>query len=264
MRRGLFLMLSFFIVQFTFAQSTDSIEKKLSKVFSKIHYYGIDFYDSLEKINNEFEKLLLTETATYPQTLYYQFKSLKDSGLNISTSADGNFRIYSWDTWTGGTMHLFRNVFQYKANGKVFSKPFVNYDTDITDCSYYEMHQVTSNNKHFYVTFGIFILSSALSDHIIQIFSIDGSKLNDNAKLIKTKTGLQSQLRYEVDGSSPVNQNKEIPDFYIKYDNANKIISIPLILGNNEVTKKRIKYKFTGVYFEKFQALDFTLLKKNL
>src|SRR6202007_3389573 len=102
-----FLGFFFFIIQISFAQSSNNIEKKLSEAFFKIHYFR--FYnssesssDSLEKANGQFEELLLTETSKKPQTLYSKFKSLKDSGLCISTSADGNFRIYCWDTWTGG------------------------------------------------------------------------------------------------------------------------------------------------------------------
>ena len=258
--KKILLIISFFITQLSFGQDINKDEAKLSKAFFKIQYWKfydnaktVESYDSLEKANDQFEKLLLNLTSKNPQTLNYKFKSLIDSGLTISTSADGNFKIYNWDTWTGGTMHIYKNIFQYTANGKVFSKTLnneKNNDGD-PDCLYYEINQVTSNNKNFYLAFSSAILSSGLSYQNIKVFSIDSNKLNDNAKLIKTKTGIKNQLGYEVDLTSAANRAKEVPNFDIEYDKINKVISIPVILDNNEVTNKKIKYKFNGTYFEK-------------
>jgi hypothetical protein len=253
--KQLLLVISLFVFQLSLAQNVQVIENKLSKAFFKIKYWSAynSSYDSLEKANHQFEQLLLNYTSKKPETVNAQFKSLKDSSLVISTSDDGNFRIYSWDTWMGGTMHFYRTVFQYKINGHVYSKTFTNpkeEDRD-PDCLYYAIHQVTSNNKNFYLTFSSARLSSGLFDLKIKVFSIDDSNLNENARLIKTKTGIKNQLGYEVDLTSAANRNKEVPDFNIEYDNVNKIISIPVILENNEVTKRRIQYQFTGKFFEK-------------
>ena len=55
-------------------------------------------------------------------TLDYKFSGLQES-MYIATSEDGNFRIYSWDTEDGGSMHRFSRVYQYRtAGGKVYSK----------------------------------------------------------------------------------------------------------------------------------------------
>jgi hypothetical protein len=258
--KKILLIILFFSTQLSFGQDINKIESKLSKAFFKIQYWkfydngkNVESYDSLEKANDQFEKLLLNLTSKNPQTINYKFKSLIDSGLTISTSADGNFRIYNWDTWTGGTMHIYNNVFQYKANGKVFSKTLnnaKNNDGD-PDCLYYEINQVTSNNKNFYLAFSSARLSSGLSYQNIKVFSIDSNKLDDNAKLIKTRTGIKNQLGYEVDLTSSANRDRKVPNFHIEYDKINKVISIPVILDNNEVTNKKIKYKFNGTYFEK-------------
>lgn len=258
--KKILIIISFFSTQLSFGQDINKIETKLSKAFFKIQYWKfydngktVESYDSLEKANDQFEKLLLNLTSKNPQTLNYKFKSLIDSGLTISTSADGNFRIYNWDTWTGGTMHIYKNVYQYKASNKVFSKTLnneKNNDGD-PDCLYYEINQVTSNNKNFYLAFSSARLSSGLSYQNIKVFSIDSNKLNDNAKLIKTRTGIKNQLGYEVDLTSSANRDREVPNFDIEYDKINKVISIPVILDNNEVTNKKIRYKFNGTYFEK-------------
>lgn len=258
--KKILIIISFFSTQLSFGQDISKIEAKLSKAFYKIQYWK--FYDNrktvesndlLEKANDQFEKLLLNLTSKNPQTLNYKFKSLIDNGLTISTSADGNFRIYNWDTWTGGTMHFYKNVYQYRVGDKVFSKILnneKNNDGD-PDCLYYEINQVTSNNKNFYLALSSVRLSSALFYQNIKVFSIDNNKLNDNAKLIKTRTGIKNQLGYEINLTSSANKGREVPNFDIEYDKINKVISIPVILDNNEVTNRKIKYKFNGTYFEK-------------
>jgi hypothetical protein len=258
--RNILVLISLFSIHFSFGQDINKLESKLNIAFNKINYWKFysgseneNSYDSLEFANDQFEKLLLSSTTKNAQTLNCKFKTLIDSGLIITTSKDGNFRIYSWDTWTGGTMHIYRNIFQFKTNNKVISKTLRNANNEEADpeCKYYEINQVTSNDKTFYLTFSSSKLSSGLSYHNIKVFSIDNNQLNDKAKLIRTKTGIKNQLGYEVDLTSSSNRDKEIPNFYISYDKVNFIISIPLILENNEVTNRKIKYKFNGTYFEK-------------
>jgi uncharacterized protein Veg len=250
-----------FILTTTFGQDLKSIDKKLNTAFRKINYWAflktddekISTDDSLQKANDLFEGLLLKYTSLNSQTISYNFKSLADSGLTIVTSEDGLFRIYSWDTWTGGTMHIFRNIFQFKSDAKVFSKTLKQNDEKGGDagCYYYQINDIVSENRKFYITQSRAVLSSGLSYHNIKIFSIDNAKLNDTAKLIKTKTGIKNQLGYEVDLTASSNRDREVPDFYILYDNVNKIISIPVILENSKVTTKKIQYQFKGKYFEK-------------
>lgn len=227
------------------------IEKELNDAFQKIDYQN---YDNLETANETFMKLLLKYTSSNPQTLKYKFRLLEKNGLGITTSQDGKFRIYSWDTWTGGTMHFFKNVYQYEANNRVYSKTiesvkYENVNND-SDCFFYQINDIVSGNKKYYITQSSSILSSALSYHNVKIFSIDGNKLNDDARLIKTKNGIQNQLGYELDLTVPTNQNKNIRNYNIEYDAKNKIISIPLILENSKIINKRIRYQFKGKYFE--------------
>jgi hypothetical protein len=94
-----------------FGQDLKLIEKQLINAFNKIDYwrdlqsesgYNTALNDSLGNANDTFEKILLQSTSNYEQTLYYSFKKLIDSGVAIATSKDGLFRIYSWDTQTGG------------------------------------------------------------------------------------------------------------------------------------------------------------------
>lgn len=243
-----------------FGQDIKQIDKQLRAAMHKINYWA--FYegdndkispsDSLDKANDRFEQLFLRAT-TNPSTLNYDFKALQDSGLRIATSEDGLFRIYSWDTWTGGTMHFFRNVFQYKAGNKVISKSNRTSKKEESEAGslYNEINDIASGNKQYYLAHKVSVYGSAYTYQAIQVFSIDNEKLNDTAKLIKTKTGIRNQLGYEVDRTSSANSDDNIPDYEIHYDKATKTISIPLIQASGKVTKQRILYRFTGKYFEK-------------
>lgn len=242
-----------------FGQNLQQAETNLSLAFSKITYWTsiklddkTDPYDSLERVNDEFENLLLKYTSSQPATIAYRFKNLMDSGLRINTSEDGLLRIYSWDSETGGTMHSFRNVFQFKTNIATFSKVLVaDSRSREGEGFYYQVNDIIAENKKFYVTQSRAILSSGLTYHNIKIFSIGGAELNDTAKLIKTKSGIRNQLGYEVDLTASSNRDNEVTDYFIVYDKINKIISLPLIQADGKVTTKKIQYQFKGKYFER-------------
>ena len=253
---ALFLILSFSIN----GQNLAACNKKLKETFSKFEYYGSSenehAYDSIQKYNISFENLLLKYTSSIPETLTFDFKDLTQSGLKISTSENSLFRIYSWDTETGGSMRSFRNVFQFNSVKKLFSLKTPNDLDESGESSYtYEIiDQINSENKMFYVVKCIAIGSSAVSSHKIKIFSIQNGLLDDKAKLIKTKSGIRNELRYEIDFSSSANQTPDAVDreySRISYDKNNKIIMLPLILEDGKLTKKKIKYQFNGIYFEK-------------
>jgi hypothetical protein len=107
------------------AQTPQAIENDLLKSFKKIEYWdehrSEESYrgeDSLSKANDVFGNKLKRYAETYPASISLPFNSLQKARLDIFTSADGLFRIYSWDTWMGGTMHIFANVLQYKVGNK--------------------------------------------------------------------------------------------------------------------------------------------------
>lgn len=256
MKKALTILL-IMTIQAVWGQHISIIEKQLNNAFQKIGYWSSEgrsnesSYDSLAVANAKFEKLLLQYTNSNPQTLSHDFKSLIKNRLTIATSEDGQFRIYSWDTWTGGTMHFFKNVFQYKAGNKVHSTVIDGDSEGDPKCFYYQINDIVSQGKKYYLTQSTSILSTGLSSHRVKIFAIENGTLNDNAQLIKTKTGIKNQLGYEVDFTASSNRNNEIKDYTIEYDPKNKIISIPLILDDSKVTAKKIRYQFKGKYFEK-------------
>src|SRR5258708_102144 len=114
----LFAFSSCFFISFnSFAQTPKAVEADIYQSFQKINYrngyrYGhssdtgrvVNALDSPGKANKVFGDKLKYYTAKFPFTLSLKFSSFIDEGLGIFTSADGLFRIYSWDTRLGGTM----------------------------------------------------------------------------------------------------------------------------------------------------------------
>ena len=129
------ILLLFFSTSTLFAQDLKLIEKDLTRSFHEIGFwhnkiyssnYDPTFENSLEDANDSFELLLLKYTSSNLQTLNYDFKGLLNNGLTITTSEDGLFRIYSWDTQTGGTMLNINNVFQFRIGKNIYSQILTN------------------------------------------------------------------------------------------------------------------------------------------
>ncbi len=234
-----------------------AIEKRLLFHYNKILYWsGKDTtgsYDSLNKENEKFKKTLLHYTSTVLATLTYPFDSLTapnhgifvTDNINITTSADKNLRIYSWDTWEGGTMHDFDNIVQYKVGNKVYSKVlFRAAEEGDPGCFYSTVYTSALDNKVYYLALFIAVLDSKDISHGIRLFTIENNQLNDTVKLIQTSSGLKNAIGFELTYSSMVLNPK------ILYDAENKIIKVPAVLEDGTVSDKFIQYKFTGKYFE--------------
>ena len=168
-------------------------------------------------------------------------------GVAINTSADESFRIYSWDTWTGGTTHYFENVLQYKVGNRTYSI----LDTASAESAnyvfpYYKLYTLKVGNQNHYLAVYYGVFSGKDRGQGIRIFKINDGKL-ENAKLIKTQSGLHNKLYYDYDGFTG---NEKIKD-YIIYNETTRTISLPVVLENGKLTSKRILYKFPGQYFER-------------
>lgn len=245
----LIILLNCFITSNLFAQSPKAIEADLLRSFKKIDGNNPDNTTA----NKVFAEKLKAYAEKQPATLEQNFALLKAEHLDVSSSDDGLFRIYSWDTWTGGTMHFFENIFQYKSGAKTMAV----LDTPTTEGdsrpNYYQVYTFKANNKTYYLAKSVAVLSSASTVQFIQVFAIENEKLNTGTKLIKTPSGLHSQLSVECDLSAGVNHDiNKIPN--LSYNTKTQAIRIPLITAKGKITDKFITYKFTGQYFEKAKS----------
>lgn len=243
-------ILTFSIRDKAFGQTAaiSSQENNFVKLYSKLASFIQTDYDSISVYSDNFEKEFTSFIKNNPTTLDYPFKKLVDSNFcDVSTSSDGNFRIYSWDTWTGGTMHIFQEIFQWKDKGKVYTKVPNNGDVEGFFCS--KIFTVDINNKRYYlaVTNGIYSTKDGVQS--ISAYTIENGKLVDTVKLFKTKTKKLNSIDVEFDFFSVVDRT-ERPFELITYDDKQKIIYVPVVGDKGRVTKKNILYQLKGSYFE--------------
>lgn len=243
-----------FVSRNLFAQTPKAIEEDLLKSFKKIDDWSndtsISANESLWKAKKTVGEKLYYYTNTFPVTITYQFDLLKKEHVNISTSDDGLFRIYSWDTWTGGTSHFFENVFQYKYGGGTKAiLDTVKQEGDIRPY-YSNLYTLKTGNKTYYLGIYNGVYSTKDAGTGIQVFAIENGKLNDDVKIIKTTSGLHSEIYYDYDFFSVVDiPYGKRPTIY--FDKATQTIHVPVVVDKGKVTNKYINYKFTGQYFEK-------------
>lgn len=242
-------------------QSSEKIEQELVGHIKNIRKWseyagGYDpkRSDKLSKENEIFEKKLLKYTKRL-STLKYKFSEL-DKHIYISTSGDNKFRIYSWDTETGGTMHDFTNVYQYQGkNGRAHSySPDSDDETGAGGFVSDIFTLDTATGKVYLARFSS-ILSTSLAYQSIGLFSIENNSLNGNIKLIQTTSGMQNSLGFQYDFFSVVDR-EERPIKLILYDKQTKTIKLPVVIEdkdnpNGRVTGRFIVYKFNGKYFVK-------------
>ena len=146
-------------------------------------------------------------------------------------------------------MHLFENVMQFKTGTGVKSILDKPDGEAVNNYNYNKVYTLQVNNKVYYLARYVMIGSTKDVSDGIHVFTIDNGKLTD-AKIIKTRSGLHSDLSYDYDFGSVVDMDYEKrPRPY--FDEKTNIIYLPLVDGNNQMTNKFILYRFTGQCFEK-------------
>lgn len=238
-----------------FGQSITKIEQELLHDFKKISYWRFDSvgratggYDSIVKANEIFKQKLLKYTSKNPGTLTYEFNKLQKEDLVIASSDDKKIRMYSWNTWTGGTMRIYNSVCQIKTDQKIISKFLNTSQEESENILYLKIFTITINNTKIYLGYWHSQYSSGDAMQGIKLFKIEKFGLNDSLKLIKTKSGITDELYFEFNFFTVADGNEEN---LIHCNNKTKTIKIPIITEDLKVTKKFITYEYTGRYFER-------------
>lgn len=260
----LFLKVNFiasFLIVFAlsaFGQTNAKIEQELVdgiKNIQKYSAYGSDYdEEKLTKANEVFAEKVL-RYAKVPSTLGYKFSALNEYMFN-ATSEDGKFRIYSWDTEDGGTMHNFSRVYQYQAaDGKVYSKTDESAGEGDAGSFVYDIFTLDTTAGKVYIVCSTFIGSTNENFQSADLYKIEGGDLNNKVKLIKTKSGLTNTLNFEYNFFSVVDR-EERPVKLILFDKKAKTLKIPVVIQDKEfpngrVTNRFITYQFNGTYFVK-------------
>ena len=225
-------------------QNLDSIEKDLIEAYAPISsFFRID-YDSLQYYSQQFDQKISTYLEKYPATFKHPFTQLKEHCF-ITTSADSLLRIYSWDTWLGGTAHIFSSIAQFQSGGSIFLD-------EIGGMGFFpEVFTVKTPQKTYYIAVSHGIFSTADAGQSVEAFTIEQNELRP-VELFNTKGKMSTSISFEFDFFSVV-EHPERPLKLIKYDEKKKIISVPVIAKNGAVTELFTHYRFNGKGFEVFK-----------
>lgn len=245
------LVLTIYTCDKAFSQPTDVAlqEDNFINLYSKIISFIQANNDSISFYSGKFEAAFTKFIQNNPATLNYPFKKLiANNYCNIQTSGEGSFRVYSWDTWTGGTMRIFKTIYQWKSNGKVYTK-IPRYDERDGGSFCSKIFTVNIHDKPYYLTVTNSIFSTKDIMQSISAYCIEDNKLADTVKLFRTKTKKLNTIDVEFDFFNIVDR-PERPLELIMYDEKQKIIYIPVVDDNGKVTKKNILYQLEGEYFK--------------
>ena len=240
-----------------FGQTSEAIEKELVGLYGKINensaYSSNSDGELLEKSNEEFKQKLLNHTKI-ASTLKHKFSELEKE-ISITTSEDGKFRVYSWDRLDGGTMHFFETVYQFQGtDGRVHSKSR-DLEEGYSGSFVHEIFTIDAKAEKIYLVCSTSIGSTQDSYQNLRLFKVGKNELNDDVKLIKTKSGLTDSIGFGYNFFSVVDRN-ERPIKLILFDKKTQTFKIPIVIEdekfpNGRVTDKFINYKFNGTYFIK-------------
>lgn len=228
-----------------FSQNLAAIEKDLVETCARISsFYRVDS-DSLEHYSHQFDQKIAAYLQKYPTTFKHPFTQLKKECF-ITTSADALLRVYSWDTWLGGTAHDFSSIAQFQSGGSTFLGK-------IGGMGFFsEVFTVKTRQKTYYLAVSHGIFSTADAGQSLQAYTIEQNELQ-SVELFKTKEKMSTSISFEFDFFSVVDR-PERPLKLIKYDEKKKTISVPVIAENRAVTEVFTRYRFNGKYFEEVEG----------
>lgn len=235
--RLLISIIFFYCASYAYAQTPRKIEQELLVSFKQLQH------------NTAFRKSLLSYTATVRSTLTYDFKELEKEGLIIRTSDDGLFRIYSWNTQTGGTAQNFDAVIQYKINNDLYSQP-VAHKANETGKWYSHIYILKTDTTTYYI--GLFHEMHSTKDMVqgVKAFCIENNKVNESVRLFKTAEGPANEMSFAYNFLT-VGKRSERPVKLIYYDADDEKLHLTVVKEDGTVTKELVTYQFTGKYFEK-------------
>lgn len=182
------------------------------------YFYTNDNYcDSLQ---NRFS-ILLDELCTADKGMKYDFRELrkKERQFTIAVSTDGNMRVFSRNTYWGGTMPLFASYMQYKDKEQSYFFD-MNDDNNMGIC-YDTIYSIQALDKSYYLLSGTSQIATAYPLAVMKAVSCTNGKLKQDTIFVSG------------------NQQKDY--LSISYRDAEDNIDARLFIGSN-FTFPRIVY----------------------
>lgn len=238
----------------TAARIENELLGHLNDIEKYSNYSGSPDVDRLEKANDQLEVAIIKH-GSQPASLAYAFPRLKDK-MYIATSRDGKFRVYSWDRDTGGSMHDFDNVFQFRGrSGRIRTWAAPKTDESGAGEFYTQVFQISTPSGPVYLVNGTGVYSTSLAGQSLEAFRVDGDKFIPDVKIIRTRSGTTGSIRFSYDFFSVVD-HPERPVKLFYFDDARRSFRFPVVIEDRKmpqgrVTDKYITYRFDGKQFVK-------------
>ncbi len=237
-----------------FAQSNKTFENVLYDHFKKTQksYYSDEItdkdYQSIINANNVFTAELIYYLKTQPETIKNSFNNFVKDGFNVTTSPDGNFRIYSWAINLGGRQSFYYNIYQYKFknNQGIWGDEENNYE------GYYviDVFETKLHGKQYYLPYTQ-SASGNIVENAIYNFNVSENGISNEDKIFKVGENPESYLSIGFDFFS-VLDHEERPVRLIKFDHETNTFTLPVI--DPQTLKVSLteteQLKFKGKYFE--------------
>lgn len=255
MKRVFLIIVVLLSRELLYAQSVkeieDSIVHYLDKLQKHSNYLGDAEPDSLDKYNTELQNFLQISLTRQPLSLYAKFSGSITKGMKIASSEDKKFRIYSWDTQNGGTMHGFNSVAQFQTRKGaqtevLYNDTFINGEWSGPGFFYPKIYEIHSSDKKIYylaIRDGMYSTKNVSTG--IKAFAIENNRLNDSIKIFKTTKNTLNSIDCEYDYFSNYNEKSMKENHLIHLSKDKQILYIPIIDGE-KMTEKYLVYKFDG------------------
>lgn len=230
----------------TWAQNCAQIDEKLTIHYQKMQNAG-SYSDHFDDEVLERETKLFTETLQFlkvPESWQCDFSKVQEAGVRVEMSEDKQLRIFSWDWQTGGTMHDFGSMWQYRQlKGKTKTK-FQESSNWVES-----VHQTSLNQQTYY-----WVMGRSIGDNHNHMLTVELYQILDQglqpAKLIKTSK-FTNEISFVYDPSTVREQQEQVNFFY---DEKSEKLRFPVVIekdasSSGTPTNKWIQYRFNGQYF---------------
>ena len=227
----------------------------MTSYLKKISYWSsgnknyLNAQDSLAVFNKQLMDYL-KNIATDVRSIGAKFPLAENRGLINITSDDNRLRLYSWDTWTGSTMHYFDALAQYNIGGASVARIL----NDISDAehtpdpgSYFsEINSIhTSDGRSVYLVSDYTIASKNEKANGIKAYMIDKGELK-NVPFFKTRKLTTNYIDF-VYNVSYDSLTSIVISIHLSSDK--KKLYVPVVMKNGHLQNKYWLYVFKGDKF---------------
>lgn len=208
---------------------------------------GLDLEAREQRFESEFKRL--EAVFKNPRVLEVDLRDVS----GVICSEDGKLRIASWDTDTGGTMHLYCSMAQFKSpNGRAGYALLDHPDQidgggetkSVIFGQVSKIDTIVTNSKDtVYLVWTAGRASSRAFSECVTAFTLKNAKI-ERFPFFKTKRELLSEIQFGWNDSG----DEERPAFKYSQSNGYTLL-VPIISDRGDFSGKHFKYVFDGKQF---------------